>query len=435
MAAVGYPERGAARYALLVLTLLGFVLTTDITLTALLIEPMKRDLRLSDMDLALLQGTAYGLALGLGSPWMGRMNDRFPRRALIAVGLCAWVCAFVTIGLATSVPVLVVARVVLGLVAALVVPATFSMVSDIYPAAQRSVATSLLVVGQALGQGFGMLAGGLAFDALTVAERSGGGTPFGLAPWRELYLVAALGGLVLLALLVSLREPGRQEVGETPSDLRRALGELWAFRGFMVPLVLALLFAQVTIQAAAVWASPLLIRRGLTPGEFAGWMSAVLFVGGILGALAGGQLAELGRRRHGRSGVLVPGALLALVIAPASLFVIAPSLPLFGALLALDIFAGAVVATVGVIAMTLVIPNDIRGLALGLSTLVSAVFGTAGAPAVIAYLSAWLGGESFLAWAFVGICVPSAMLAALSMLVATRGGSAVAIPAIVPVDA
>ncbi len=406
----GYPSPRRAAYGLAVLTLLGFVLTTDMTLTALMMEPMKRDLALSDVQVALLQGTAFGLALGIASIPMGRLIDRFPRRMLITIGVAGWTAALVTISLSSQLEAIILARVVLGIVAALVVPAGFSLAADLYPAEQRSFATSLLVVGQALGQGAGMLGGGLAFDMLVSWAASGVALP--LPPWRLLYLAAASIGLALLALLAFLREPARQEGASSTVLLPAAISSLWSFRRFLIPLLLGLMFAQITIQAASIWASPMLIRRGLTPGSFAGWMSAVLLAGGILGALSGGWLAEAGRRSGGRRGVLLPAAIFALAIAPASLFAIMDGLLPFAALLAANIFAGAVVATIGVIAITLVIPNDVRGLALGTNTFVGAIFGAAGAPAAVALFSGWLGGEAWLGVAFVVLCVPSAIAAA-----------------------
>ncbi len=407
----GYPSPRRAAYGLAVLTLLGFVLTTDMTLTALMMEPMKRDLALSDVQVALLQGTAFGLALGIASIPMGRLIDRFSRRLLIMVGVVGWTAALITISLSSRLEAIMLARVILGIVAALVVPAGFSLAADLYPAARRSFATSLLVVGQALGQGAGMLGGGLAFDMLDAWIT--GGTALPLPPWRLLYLAAASIGIVLIVLLAFLREPTRQEGASSTVLLRGAIANLWSFRRFLVPLLLGLMFAQVTIQAASIWASPMLIRRGLTPGSFAGWMSAVLLGGGILGALAGGWFAEAGRRKGGRRGVLLPATIFALVIAPASLFAIVRGLAPFAALLAGNIFAGAVVATIGVIAITLVIPNDIRGLALGTNTFAAAIFGAAGAPAAVALLSRWLGGEAWLGIAFVVLCVPSAIAAAI----------------------
>ncbi|EJU14770.1 major facilitator superfamily protein [Sphingomonas sp. LH128] len=117
-----------------------------------------------------------------------------------------------------------------------------------------------------------------------------------------------------------------------------------------------------------------------------------LAAGGIVGALAGGQGAELGRRRGGRAGVL-----------------------------ALNLTMGAVTATIGVIAIALNVPNEIRGLALGTNVFVSAVFGVATAPSAIALLSQALGGEAMLGQAIAGVSFPSSLLAAFFFLLAMRG--------------
>lgn len=411
-----FPTPVRAAYAIVVLTLLGFILTTDITLTALLIEPMKRDMALSDMQVALMQGTAYGLALGFASLPMGRLIDRRSRRMLLTIGIVAWTGALVVIATAPSLWVVLAGRLMLGIVAALVVPATFSLGADLYAPARRSRATSLLVVGQALGQGFGMFAGGKAFDALTRANIQ----PFGLAPWRVLYLMAAMLGVIVLVLLLGLREPVRQERKAEQGKLSVALSQIWQYREFLFPLIIGLLFAQVAIQAAAVWVSPLLIRRGLTPGMFAGWLSVILLFAGVLGALSGGWLAEVGRVRAGLTGALRPGALIALTMVPASLFAVAAPLPFFASLFALHVFSGAIVATIGIIAVTLVIPNDIRGLALGINTFAAAVFGAAGAPAGVALISDALGGENMLGVAVAALCVPSALLGAACLAAAGR---------------
>lgn len=183
-----------------------------------------------------------------------------------------------------------------------------------------------------------------------------------------------------------------------------------------------MLFCQIALQAAAVWATPVLIRdHHLSPGQFAGWLSAITFLGGIVGALAGGQGAELGRRRGGRSGVLIPAFLAALATAPLSFFALAPGIPLFAGMLAANLMMGAVTATIGVIAITLNIPNEIRGLALGTNVFTSAIFGVATAPAAIALLSQALGGEAMLGQAIAGVSFPSSLLAAAFFLLAMRG--------------
>lgn len=419
--APSFPPAAQARKAVACLAAVGFFLSMDITLTTLLIEPIKRDMALSDIQIGLLQGTAFGLAFGISSVPFGRLIDRSNRVRLLGAGLVLWIGAMVITGMAPNFAILVLSRIVLGTVAALLIPAALSLIADLYPPEGRSVATSMFVVGQAGGQAFGVFAGGAAFDALSRALTAHPDILFGLPAWRTLFIATALLGLAPCILLMMVREPARQEQKERWVDARGALRELWSYRRFLFPLLAAMLFAQIAMQATAVWAPPVLTRRfGLTPGQFAGWLSIVMLAGGMLGALAGGRLGEAGRRRGGRNRVLLPATIAALALVPMSFFGLAPSVPVLGVLLAGNIFAGAIIATLGVIAITLNFPNEVRGLVLGSNVLCSTLFGTATAPAAIAVISKAMGGEAMLGVAIAGLCVPAALLSALCFLIAMR---------------
>ncbi|MFC6623152.1 MFS transporter [Novosphingobium panipatense] len=158
--AASYPPHKTARWAIMVLSVLGFFLSMDVTLTTLLIEPMKHDMVLTDVEIGLLQGTAFGLAFGLASLPLGRAIDRANRVTLLKLGLIVWMVSMGATALAGSVATLMLSRIALGFVYALLIPSALSIISDLYPPERRSVATSLFAVGQASGQAFGILAGG-----------------------------------------------------------------------------------------------------------------------------------------------------------------------------------------------------------------------------------------------------------------------------------
>ncbi len=420
--AAGFPALGPARRALFVLALVGFVTALEAAMAPLLIEPMKRDLSLSDVQIGLLQGTAFGLAYGLTSMPLGRLIDSGTRTRQLTAGLVLYAVAMAGSAFAHGIGLLLVCRALLGMVTALLLPASISLLADLFRPDRRTVATSLFVVGQACGQAVGIFAGGIVFDAVSRLLVIDPGRLGGLTAWRTLYLGAAAICLLLVPLLATLREPARQERQEEARSTSSALRELWAYRGFIAPLVAGLLFSTIALQAPAVWAAPLLVRDfGLTPGGFAGWLGAVTLGGGILGTLAGGQLAELGRRRGGSRGVLLPAFVAVLAVAPLSCFALAPSVRLFATMLALILFCFGLVQTVGVLAFTLNIPNEIRGLGLGVYTLVAALFGTATAPAATALVSRALGGEAMLAQAIVVVSAPSAVVSALFFGLAMRG--------------
>ncbi|WP_157994587.1 MFS transporter [Peristeroidobacter agariperforans] len=431
MSAQGFPEATAARRAIIVLACLGFVATMDLTLTALLIEPMKQEMALTDIDIGLLQGSAFGLAFGIASIPMGRMIDRYSRVRLMTFGLVLWTFAIVGTGLARSFTVLVICRVFLGVVAALLIPAALSLIADLFPAQRRAVMTSVFAMGQATGQAFGILFGGIAFDWLTRQVASQPDALDGLAPWRVLYVSAGAIGALLLIFLLSLREPARQERASDSLSFKAAMQALSEHKSFLVPLLIATIGATVVFQAAHVWSAPLLIRNhGLSPGAFAGWLSAIVLGTGILGALAGGQLAELGRKRAGRAGVLVPALVAAFAIVPLTMYAIVSGVATLAVLLALVLLFSVIIATVSVVAITLNVPNEIRGLALGANVLATGMFGATLSPTLVGFVSSALGGETQLGTAVTAVSAPAALCAALFFYISMRSASSDAAPAL-----
>ena len=99
-------------------------------------------------------------------------------------------------------------------------------------------------------------------------------------------------------------------------------------------------------------------------------------------------------------------------------------MPLFATVLALSLFCYGLFQTVAVLAFTLNIPNEIRGLGLGIFTLVASVFGVATAPALIPLASRAMGGEEMLAQAIAVVSAPSAVVSAVFLGLALRGGAA-----------
>lgn len=419
--AQSYPCVSRANQAVARLAALGFFLSMDISLTNLLVEPVKREMLLSDMQVGLLQGTAFGLALGLGSLPLGRLVDRWSRVWLLRVALVVWIISMVASGLAHAFLPMVIARAALGLVAALLVPATGSLIADLCPPERRSVATSMFIVGQASGQAFGILGGGFAFELFTHVGREHPDLLLGLTAWRATYLAAGAIGLLLLFIVSPLKEPERTERKQAAQSFSVAFAELWAYRIFLLPLLTAMLLVQFSLQASTVWSPTVLTRRfALTPGDFSTWLGSVLLFSGIVGAYAGGWLGEWGRKRGGRRGVLLPALLACVAVAPTAAFALAPDVPSFALLLGANMFLNVIVVTIGAVSITLNIPNEIRGLAFGANSFLSGIFSFATAPALIALLSGGLGGESKLGLALALATIPATFVAAGLLWLARR---------------
>lgn len=85
--------------ALLLAYALSFV---DRQILSLLVEDLRRDLAIGDVEIGLLQGPAFGVFYAVMGLPFGWLADRTHRVRLIAAGLMLWTLATLAGGLANS---------------------------------------------------------------------------------------------------------------------------------------------------------------------------------------------------------------------------------------------------------------------------------------------------------------------------------------------
>lgn len=109
----------------------------DRQILSMLVEPIKRDLQVSDTQIGLLQGFAFAVFYTLVGIPMGRLADRGERRRIIAWGIFFWSLATALCGLAKTYGQLFVARIGVGAGEAALGPAAYSMIADSFPPERR----------------------------------------------------------------------------------------------------------------------------------------------------------------------------------------------------------------------------------------------------------------------------------------------------------
>ncbi len=385
-------------------------------------EVVKTDLRLDDFRMSLVQGLAASLPIALLSLPIGRLVDRTSRVRLLFAMALVWTVGELLTAFAHGFSVLFVARTLAGLGAVCALPAAISVAADLSSSERRGRALLLLSLGVSVGTALAFLLGGSLFQAF------GGrtGSVRGLAAWRAVHLIFAAASALLALLLLLVREPVRREVGvDSQAPLRVALAELWSRRAWLAPLFVGQIGVVMADTAAAVWAAPLLTRvYGLQPGQFAGWMGLVILVPGLLGAVIGGVLADVGQRRRLFGGILFGAVASAALAIPFSLFSAAPSVTLFALMLSGFLFCGSVAGLVTATAIAVLTPNETRGVALGAFVVLSGIVGLGLAPTLVTLVSAALGGDSHLG---VALAVTSLVVSLVSFggfgLAALRGAS------------
>lgn len=135
------------------LTFAYIVSFTDRTIISLLIDPIKADLALSDTQIALLQGLAFGIFYTLMGLPLGWLADRVARRSMIAVGASVWCVMTATCGMAQNFGQLSLARVGVGAGEASLSPAALSIISDYFPRERRGLPISVYTMASTSGAG------------------------------------------------------------------------------------------------------------------------------------------------------------------------------------------------------------------------------------------------------------------------------------------
>src|SRR5262245_20473347 len=196
----------------------------DRQILAVLLEPMRRDLDLSDAQLGLLTGFAFVVFYAVAGVPIARFADRHSRRGVILVGLTFWSVMTALAGFATSFIHLVLSRIGLGVGEASSAPATHSLLSDLYEPGRRAPAFSWIAAGVPLG-----VLGGFA----------GGGRLEAAVGWRATLFVLGASGLVLAGVVaVAVREPRcLSAVPRANRSTRALIAELLAVPAFRWLLV------------------------------------------------------------------------------------------------------------------------------------------------------------------------------------------------------
>ena len=199
----------ASWYALTLVALANAMSLLDRNILAILAPRIKADLHIGDAEMGLLYGTVFALFYALFSLPLGRLADGWIRTRLLGLAMGFWSIATGMAAFAHGFALLALSRLGVGIGEGAVYPAGYSLVFDHFPKARRGVAMAVIAAAIALGLGCSLMLGGVAADWWDHRYLNAG-APLGLHGWQFAFLVAALPGFVVAALLLANgRAPAR----------------------------------------------------------------------------------------------------------------------------------------------------------------------------------------------------------------------------------
>src|SRR3954453_20750186 len=137
-----------------------FMIMLDNTVVNVALPSIQRDLGMSSSELEWVFN-AYALTFGVLLLSGGKLADLFGRRAIFITGLVIFTGASLWCGLAGGAESLIAARTVQGVGAALMNPATLSIITATFPPRQRGMAIGIWAGVSALALAIGPLVGGI----------------------------------------------------------------------------------------------------------------------------------------------------------------------------------------------------------------------------------------------------------------------------------
>jgi ABC-type branched-subunit amino acid transport system ATPase component/MFS family permease len=334
---------GVPKWPLILLTAVYAVNVSDQYIVPALFPLLKQEFGLSDTALGVLSGS-YLVVVTIGTVPFGILADRRRRTRIIAWGTAAWGLTMIWTGLARNYASLLASRMALGAWDPCDNPTSQSLLADYYPVRQRTKVMGVYQIGSICG----IVAVPI---AAAMAEQWG---------WRSAMFFFSIPAFIVAVLAWRLREPVRGEMDRRYGNIeagvtipsvyvdmpaRQAYGHILRIPTYTSMLVSngvgALFFGGV-----GAWLATFLVRYHDMTLSQAATATLVFALGGLIGALSSGQIADYLAFKGMRSARLAVAGVGRVATVP--LLLVAFSVPNVGVML--------VVFTLGVITLVAPVP-------------------------------------------------------------------------------
>jgi predicted MFS family arabinose efflux permease len=251
---------------------------------SILLEPMRRDLRVSDTAMGMLVGAASSIVFAIAGIPIARLADLGNRRNLLAAATALWSLATLLCGAASSFLQLMSARIGVAAAEAAAQPSFVSMIGDLFAPARRGIAIAIVMMGGSAGIVVGSIVAG------TVSAHYN---------WHLAFVVLGIPGLLLgLLFWLTVPEPqrgakdGAPEIGKDTATMLAALRYLLS-----VPtawrLILASMLLLTAQSAMRVWLPTFFVRvHSMTMSQMGASFGLIMGLSSILSMMISAFLSD-----------------------------------------------------------------------------------------------------------------------------------------------
>jgi MFS family permease len=389
-------SRGLVIHATVLLCLVNMFNALDRGALAILVEPIKTDLGLTDTQLGLLTGFAFSLTYALFGIPLARLADTRSRVKLLSACVAVWSAATAIAGLAQNFIQLALTRVVVGIGEAGGSPASLSMMGEYYTPENRSRGMNLFMLGAAVGGSLGLGLVGV------IADYYG---------WRvAMFSMGVPGVLLAIVLLTTLREPprGRFQVNSEQFDTDivwyQAIAQVLS-RRTMLHLLVAYGISAFGGAGISAWLGAFFMRsHDMSLSEVGGLLGILAGLASFIGVMIGVVFGPKAVQRDRRWEAWWPGAVYLAIVPTWIVTLYLSNLYLVATLLAVAVVLSSSCVGFVLTSIQSVLPAHLRGMGTAALMFASNLVGTGAGPLLVGYLSDALTpafGEEGLRWAMM----------------------------------
>jgi predicted MFS family arabinose efflux permease len=237
--------------------------------------------------------SAYGILFACAALMLGSLGDRFGPKRTICIALTLFGVGTVSMGFAPSFPLLIVARALSGLAAAVAMPATWALVANTIPYERRGRATGFVMQAGTVALLAGVPLGGL------IAEYLG---------WRAIFEIFGVMAIVIM-LIVALQLPADPPRTQSTEKLKtfEIIRGILAKRPAQITYLISFLQWMAMFGCYTYVGSYLQHDFGLGPAQV-GQATLALGIGYAIGGQVGGRMVDtIGPRKVSGIGMLLMG--------------------------------------------------------------------------------------------------------------------------------